>query len=151
MEVSAVASPGRPVLKTVVVERSPGADAGEDSSVEVGQVGEANSMQTDADSRVDEKQLFQQVKEAVTPKQFKAFTTNMKRLNGGSQTADLTLSNVSDMLAERPLILQQLQLFIKQVCGVVAGCMQIQFFCFCFVLFCGLSASCSCGRACDIR
>ncbi len=129
MDMSAVASPGRPVLKTAVVERSPGAavDAGEDSSVEVGEVGEANSNQTDADARVDEKQLFQQVKEAVTPKQFKSFTTNMKRLNGGSQAADVTLSNVSDMLAQRPLILQQLQLFIKQVCGVAAGCRQIQF------------------------
>jgi hypothetical protein len=95
MDVSAVASPGRPVLKTVVVERSPGsaADAGEDSSVEIGE-GNSVVVQTDADARVDEKQLFQQVKEAVTPKQFKAFTANMKRLNGGSQTADVTFSNV---------------------------------------------------------
>jgi hypothetical protein len=36
------------------------------------------------------------------------------------------------MLAERPLILQQLQLFIKQVCGVVAVCRQIQFVLFFF-------------------
>ena len=95
MDVSAVASPGRPVLKTVVVERSPGsaADAGEDNSVEIGE-GNSVVVQTDADARVDEKQLFQQVKEAVTPKQFKAFTANMKRLNGGSQPADVTFSNV---------------------------------------------------------
>ena len=100
MTVSAGAGHGRPVLNAVIVARRPGAaaGAGEDSSVEVGQVGEANSMQTDADSRVDEKQLFQQVKEAVTPKHFKAFTTNMKRRNGGSQAGDLTLANGSAML-----------------------------------------------------
>ncbi len=115
VDLSALASPGRPVLKTVVV-----VEHSDDAPVDAVQRScpaseEAPSYQADAQPAVDEKQLFQDVKAVVSPKQFKTFTTNMKRLNGGSQTGDATMSNVSEMLGDQPLLQQQLQRFIKQV------------------------------------
>jgi hypothetical protein len=115
VDLSALASPGRPVLKTVVV-----VEHSDDAPVDAAELScpaseEVPHNQADAKPIVDEKQLFQDVKAVVSPKQFKTFTTNMKRLNGGSQTGDVTMSNVSEMLGDQPLLQQQLQRFIKQV------------------------------------
>ncbi len=115
VDLSAVSSPGRPVLKTNAEDGESAAlvDA-ELSSPQVSQVPPPSGA--GPEPRVDEKQLFQDVKAVLSPKQFKAFTANMKRLNGGSQTGEVTLSNVSEMFGEQPQLQLQLQRFIKQVC-----------------------------------
>ncbi len=115
VDFSAVSSPGRPVLKAAVVERSADAPVDGEELLRPA-VADVASEAADAQLVVDEKQLFQDVKAVLSPKQFKTFTANMKRLNGGSQSGDVTWSNVSEMLGEQPLLQQQLQIFIKQVC-----------------------------------
>jgi hypothetical protein len=115
VDFTAVSSPGRPVLKAAVVERSADAPIDDDERLQPA-VADVARQAVDAQLVVDEKQLFQDVKAVLSPKQFKTFTANMKRLNGGSQTGDVTWSNVSEMLGEQPLLQQQLQSFIKQVC-----------------------------------
>jgi hypothetical protein len=114
VDLSAVASPGRPVLKTVVEETNAVAPV-EAQQVPREAVEDAPCSHAESKEGVDEKQLFQDVKAILSPKQFKTFCTNMKRLNGGSQTGDVTLSNVCEMFVDHPLLQQQLQLFIKQV------------------------------------
>lgn len=115
VDLSAVSSPGRPVLKTNAEDGGSGAHAdAEHSSPQASEV--TPPSHAAAEASVDEKQLFQDVKAVLSPKQFKAFTANMKRLNGGSQTGDVTLSNVSEMFLEQPQLQLQLQRFIKQVC-----------------------------------
>ncbi len=114
VDLSTVTSPGRPVLKTVVVERSADVPVAVEEHFQAASE-DKSTNQADALPEVDEKQLFQEVKAVLSPKQFKTFTANMKRLNGGSQTGAVTLSNVSDMLSDQPLLQQQLQRFITQV------------------------------------
>jgi len=73
--------------------------------------------QADAAAAVDEERFYAEVKAALSGKQFKTFTANMKRLNGGVQSCDVTLSNVGGMFTEQPLLLEQLQRVMKQVKG----------------------------------
>jgi hypothetical protein len=102
------------LLKTVVVERSADVPVAAEEHFHAASE-DTPTNHADAQPEVDEKQLFQEVKAVLSPKQFKTFTTNMKRLNGGSQTGAVTLSNVGDMLSDQPLLQQQLQRFITQV------------------------------------
>ncbi len=115
VDLSAVASPGRPVLKTVVGEQRSASASSDTEQGSQAAPADAASIPSESKEPVDEKQLFHDVKAILSPKQFKTFTTNMKRLNGGSQTGDVTLSNVCEMFGDHPLLQQQVQAFIKQV------------------------------------
>jgi hypothetical protein len=121
VDLSSVTSPGRPVLKVPVVEHSSGTAVDEAHDPLPAAAQQPPSL-CPSDARVDEKQLFQDVKSVLSPKQFKTFTANMKRLNGGSQAGSVTLSNVSEMLGDHPLLHQQVQLFIKQVSARFSPC-----------------------------
>ena len=119
IDISAVASPGRPVLKTVVVA-DPSVSASLDADEEARPASELTLQppsQADPEPIVDEAQFNQEVQAVLSKKQFKTFSANMKLLSGGAQTVDVTLSNVSAMLGDRPLLQQQLRRLIKQVRG----------------------------------